>query len=171
MQQLYIQGILRRQDHVQFSCSRVKPGEFLWTPLDMSPCSLSSVLLPLLLLRCGAAEPTTQCNSDFRSGPEDFVLDSEDAVMEGAAILDSVQVSSADACQSVCCERARCNLALLDRRFRGAEDARNLTCVLFNCIHRNRFVCRFVNLAGYRSFIRESVFLKHLQGPDGDGES
>ncbi|XP_011616911.1 kunitz-type protease inhibitor 1-like [Takifugu rubripes] len=136
----------------------------------MSPCSLSSVLLPLLLLRCAAAEPTAQCNSAFRSGPEDFVLDSEDAVMEGAAILDSAQVPSADACQSLCCERAHCNLALLDPRFRGAEDARNFTCVLFNCIHRNRFVCRFVNLVGYRSFIRESVYLKHLQGPDGDGK-
>ncbi|TNM94487.1 hypothetical protein fugu_017246 [Takifugu bimaculatus] len=90
--------------------------------------------------------------------------------MEGAAILDSAQVPSADACQSLCCERAHCNLALLDPRFRGAEDARNFTCVLFNCIHRNRFVCRFVNLVGYRSFIRESVFLKHLQGPDGDGK-
>lgn len=137
----------------------------------MSPCSLSSVLLPLLLLRCAAAEPTAQCNGDFRSGPEDFVLDSEDAVMEGAAILDSAQVPSADACQGLCCERARCNLALLDLRSRGAEDARNFTCVLFNCIHRNRFVCRFVNLVGYRSFIRQSVFLKHLQGPSGDGES
>lgn len=137
----------------------------------MSLRSLSSLLLPLLLLRCAAAEPTAQCNDVFRSGAEDFVLDSEDAVTEGAVILDSAQVPSADACQSVCCERARCNLALLDLRFRGAEEAQNVTCVLFNCIHRNRFVCRFVNLVGYRSFIRESVFLKHLQGPGGDGES
>lgn len=133
--------------------------------------SLSSLLLPLLLLRCALAVPPADCNGAFRSGPEDFVLDSEDAVMEGAVLLDSAQVPSADACQSACCERARCNLALLDVRGRDALEAQNFTCVFFNCIHRNRFVCRFVNKAGFRSFIRKSVFLKHLQGPGGDGES
>lgn len=134
----------------------------------------SSPLLPLLLLRCAAAASAASssgCSGSFRSGPNDFILDSEDAVSEGAVLLDSAQVSSGDACQRVCCEHARCNLALLERRGSGAAQAQNHTCALFDCVHRNRFVCRFVNQAGYRSFIRESVFLKHLQGPEGDGES
>lgn len=128
-------------------------------------CCCFSLLLPLLLLRCAAAD----CGAAFRPGPEDFVLDSEDAVMDGAVLLDSAQVPSGDACQRACCGLARCNLALLEPR--GAAGAQNHTCFLFNCIHRNRFVCRFVNQDGYRSFMRKSVFLKHLQGPDGDGES
>lgn len=127
-------------------------------------------LLPLLLLRCAAAA-AADCSGAFRPGPEDFVLDSEDAVMGGAVLLNSAQVRSPDACQRACCEQARCNLALLELPARGAAGAPNHTCVLFSCVHRNRFVCRFVNRDGYRSFIRESVFLKHLQGPDGDGES
>lgn len=135
-------------------------------------CGCVSLLLPLLLLRCaGAAAAPADCGGAFRSGPEDFVLDSEDAVMEGADLLDSVHVPSADACQRACCEQARCNLALLELRGRDAAGAQNHTCVLFNCIYRNQFVCRFVNQDGYRSFVRKSVFLKHLQRPDGVGES
>lgn len=135
----------------------------------MSLCCYFSLLLPLLLLRCAAA---ADCSGAFRSGPEDFVLDSKDAVMEGAVLLDSAQVPSAEgACQRACCEQARCNLALLEPRGRGAAGAQNHTCVLFDCIYRNRFVCRFVNQDGYRSFLRKSVFLQHLQGPEGDGES
>lgn len=129
------------------------------------------LLLPLLLLQCAGAVAAAVCSDAFYSGPEDFVLDSEDAVAEGAVLLDSAHLSSVDACERACCEEARCNLALLDLSGRGAAGARNDSCVLFNCVHRNRFVCRFVNQDGYRSFIRKSVFLKHLQGPDGDGES
>lgn len=140
----------------------------------MPPSSSSSLLLPLLLLllpptwSAGAAE---DCSGGvFRSGQENFVLDAEDAVKEGAALLATAHVRSADACERACCEDPRCNLALLEPRGSGAAAAENHTCVLFNCVHRNRFVCRFVNQAGYRSYIRESVYLKHLQGPQGAGE-
>ncbi|CAF92968.1 unnamed protein product, partial [Tetraodon nigroviridis] len=113
--------------------------------------------------------PQAACSGAFRPGPEDFVLDSEDAVRGGAVLLDSAQVPSAEACQRACCERARCNLALLELRGRDAAGARNHTCVLFNCIHRNRFVCRFANQDGFRSFISNSASLRHLQGPTGGG--
>uniref|UniRef100_H3CGS7 Serine peptidase inhibitor, Kunitz type 1 b n=1 Tax=Tetraodon nigroviridis TaxID=99883 RepID=H3CGS7_TETNG len=115
------------------------------------------------------APPQAACSGAFRPGPEDFVLDSEDAVRGGAVLLDSAQVPSAEACQRACCERARCNLALLELRGRDAAGARNHTCVLFNCIHRNRFVCRFANQDGFRSFISNSASLRHLQGPTGGG--
>lgn len=110
-----------------------------------------------------AAVAAAVCSDAFRSGPEDFVLDSEDAVAEGAVLLDSAHLSSVDACERACCEEARCNLPLLE--LRSAAGARNDSCILFNCVHRNRFVCRFVNQDGYRSFIRESV----PQTPPGTG--
>lgn len=128
-------------------------------------------LLLLLLLRPAGAEQDADCGGGaFRAGKENFVLDAEDAVGEGAALLSTAHVRSAQDCERVCCEDARCNLALLEPR--GAvPETDNATCVLFNCVHRNRFVCRFVNQAGYRSFIRESVFLKHLRGPQGESDA
>ncbi|XP_039980487.1 kunitz-type protease inhibitor 1-like [Xiphias gladius] len=134
-----------------------------WPPL------LLLLLLPLL--RPGGAAEDAACV--FRSGRKDFALNAEDSVKDGAALLATKLVSSPEDCERVCCGDLRCNLALLEPRGTGAaaaaaeEDKR--TCVLFSCIHRNRFVCRFVNQAGYLSYIRESVFRKHLAGSEGPG--
>ncbi|XP_028252654.1 kunitz-type protease inhibitor 1-like [Parambassis ranga] len=136
----------------------------------MAPRSSSSLLLPLLLLLvapprpCGAAEDA-DCSGSFRSGQDGFVLDAVDAVKAGAALLASARVHTAEECERACCTDARCNLALLEPRGAAPEGTR--TCVLFSCVHRNRFVCRFVNQAGYRSYVRERVFQKHLEGPQG----
>ncbi|XP_041815235.1 kunitz-type protease inhibitor 1-like [Chelmon rostratus] len=137
----------------------------------MPPSSSSSPLLPLLLLLPllwpAAAAENADCRGIFRAGQENFVLDTEDAVREGAALLATAHVRSAEDCERACCEDPRCNQVLLEPRGTGAAAAaaENHTCVLFNCVHRNRFVCRFVNKAGYRSYVRESVFVKYLQGP------
>ncbi|XP_070843085.1 kunitz-type protease inhibitor 1-like [Chaetodon trifascialis] len=134
----------------------------------MLSSSSSSLLLPLLLLSVlwpAAAAEDADCRGVFRSGQDNFVLDAEDAVSEGAALLATAHVRAAEDCERACCEDARCNLALLEPPGTGAAAAENLTCILFNCVHRNRFACRFVNQRGYRSYIRESVFVKHLQGP------
>ncbi|KAM9339379.1 kunitz-type protease inhibitor 1-like [Symphorus nematophorus] len=138
----------------------------------MSPSSSSSLplLLPLLLLllRSAAAADDAACSGAFRPGQENFLLDVEDAVNAGAALVFTAHVRSQEACERACCEEPRCNLALLEPSgTAAAAAAENRTCVLFNCVHRNRFVCRFVNEVGYRSYIRESVYLKHLQGPQG----
>nr|XP_033504029.1 kunitz-type protease inhibitor 1-like [Epinephelus lanceolatus] len=141
----------------------------------MPPSSSSLLLLLLLLLLplplvrpIGAAEDAA-CSGSFRVVQENFVLDAEDAVNEGAALLSTAHVHSEEVCTSACCEEPSCNLALLEPRGTGAA-AENRTCVLFNCVHRNRFVCRFVNQKGYLSYIREAVYRKHLQGPQGAGE-
>lgn len=144
-------------------------------PSSSSSSSSSPPLLLLLLLLLwpsGGAAEDAACGGAFRSGQEDFVLDAEDAVKEGAALLSSAHADSAEACELACCENARCNLALLEPRGGGGGGAaERRTCVLFDCMHRNRFVCRFVNHAGYLSFIRESMYLKHLAGPQPAGES
>ena len=142
----------------------------------MPPASPSSPRLPLLLLllpllRHGGAAEDAACA--FRSGRENFVLDMEDSVKDGASLLAIRHVRSPEDCQRVCCGNPRCNLALLEPRDRGAAAAEGdkRTCVLFNCVHRNRFVCKFVNLPGYLSYIQESVFKRHLAGPRETGES
>ncbi|KAM6905736.1 kunitz-type protease inhibitor 1-like isoform 1-T1 [Lycodopsis pacificus] len=143
----------------------------------MPPSSSSSsslllllLLLPLPLLLLTGAEEDADCSGTFRAGQEDFVLDAEDAVKEGAALLSTAHVRSVEACRSACCGSLRCNLALLEPRGTGAEAAEHRVCVLFDCIHRNRFVCRFVNQEGYLSYIRESVFQMYLRGPQGSGD-
>lgn len=95
------------------------------------------------------------------------MLDAVDAVKAGAALLATARVHTAEECEGACCTDSRCNLALLEPR--GTEGSH--TCVLFSCIHRNRFVCRFVNQAGYRSYVRERVFQKYLEGPQRAGKS
>lgn len=144
----------------------------------MPPPSSSSPRLPLLLLlllpllRCGGAAEDAACSGSFRPGQEDFVLDAEEAVKEGAVLLATVRVSSPEACERECCGTPHCNLALLKPRGTGAAtpEADTRTCVLFNCIYRNRFVCRFVNQVGYLSYVRESMFLKHLGAPQEPGK-
>ncbi|XP_013879353.1 kunitz-type protease inhibitor 1 [Austrofundulus limnaeus] len=123
---------------------------------------LCSSLLLLLLLSvprlCGASD----CGSDFRPGADHFVLDAEDSVREGAALLATQDVPDAADCEQLCCQEPSCNLALLEPR---APDAHTHACVLFDCVRQNRFVCRFVNQAGYKTYIRLAVFQRYLQGP------
>jgi len=146
-------------------------------PSSSSSSPLLLLLLPLLLpplQRLAAAAEELSCRDAFRTGQDDFVLDVEDAVTEGAALLSTVRVRTLEACRSACCLDDRCNLALLEPRgpaAGAAGAAEHRVCVMFDCIHRNRFVCRFVNKAGYQSYIREEVFQKYLRGPTGSGES
>ncbi|KAM9840601.1 kunitz-type protease inhibitor 1-like [Aulostomus maculatus] len=138
-------------------------------PASASSSSLLFLLLLLLplLWRGGAAEDAV-CGGGFRAGQEDFVLDVEDAVTEGAVLLLTALVADAGACERACCNEQKCNLALLEPP--GAAAGGGRSCVLFNCVHRSRFVCRFVNKVGYLNYIRESVYLKYLEGPQGAGE-
>ncbi|XP_044232334.1 kunitz-type protease inhibitor 1-like [Thunnus albacares] len=135
----------------------------------------SLLLLPLLLLLLrpgGGAAEDASCSGAFRSGQENFVLDAEDAVKEGAVLLSTAHAPSAEFCELACCKDPRCNLALLEPRSSGAAAEESRACVLFNCVHRNRFVCRFVNQVGYLSYIRKSVFLQYLAGPPAaDGQA
>ncbi|KAF7231056.1 kunitz-type protease inhibitor 1-like [Nothobranchius furzeri] len=120
--------------------------------------SLLLLLLFLLLLQRGA-EGSADCGSGaFRSGHDDFVLDTNEAVREGAALLTTESVSADADCETLCCQNPTCNLALLEPRAAGTR-----TCVLFDCIYKNLFVCRFVNQVGYQSYIRTSVYQKYLQ--------
>ena len=141
---------------------------FSFSSSSSSPSLL--FLLLLLLLRCGGgAAEDAACSGAFRSGQENFVLDAEDAVKEGAVLLSTAHAPSAESCELACCKDPRCNLALLEPRGSGAAEESRV-CVLFNCVHRNRFVCRFVNQVGYLSYIRKSVFLQPLAGPPEAGQ-
>ncbi|XP_028997722.1 kunitz-type protease inhibitor 1-like isoform X2 [Betta splendens] len=130
----------------------------------MPPSTSVLLLLSLSLLpRGGAAD----CGENFRTGREDFVVDAKDSVRDGAALLGTVYVDSSAECKNVCCSEPRCNMALFQI---GAAEAENRTCVLFNCVYRNRFVCRFANRAGYLSYVTKPVFQKYLRDPQRKGK-
>lgn len=129
-----------------------------------STCSLVLLLSLSLLPRGGSAD----CADTFRTGRGDFVVDAKDSVQDGAALVGTVYVDSDVECKSACCAEPRCNTALFEA---GAAEAENRTCVLFGCVYRNRFVCRFANRAGYLSYVREPVFQKYLGDPQRRGGS
>lgn len=130
--------------------------------------SSSFLLLFLLLVRPGGAAEEQQEEeeqSDLRRGKEDFMLDVEDAVKGGAALLAALRVHSALECERACSADTRCSLAQLDK---SDDDMR--TCSLFNCERRNRFVCRFVHQGGFQTYMPGSVYRKYLEGPQGPGD-
>uniref|UniRef100_A0A3Q2W7G5 Serine peptidase inhibitor, Kunitz type 1 b n=1 Tax=Haplochromis burtoni TaxID=8153 RepID=A0A3Q2W7G5_HAPBU len=134
----------------------------------MSTRSSSSPLLLLVfaLLRSGGAVDP-HCEDEFRRGHEDFVLYAEDAVKQGAVMLATASFYSELECERACCGQVHCNLALLEPSVPGEE---NRTCVLFNCVRRNRFACRFVTQSGYKSYVRDAVYRKYLAAPQKEGK-
>uniref|UniRef100_A0A673CC14 Serine peptidase inhibitor, Kunitz type 1 b n=1 Tax=Sphaeramia orbicularis TaxID=375764 RepID=A0A673CC14_9TELE len=137
----------------------------------MAPPSASFLLLILLLAMVLVRTGAPSCSGGFRAGQDDFVLYAEDAVKGGAVLLSSAHVPSPEECERMCCTDPQCNLALVEPRDEGAAGAEEYrTCVMFDCVHRNRFACRFISQTGFRSYVKESVFVKHLGAPQGSGE-
>uniref|UniRef100_A0A3Q0SKJ5 Serine peptidase inhibitor, Kunitz type 1 b n=1 Tax=Amphilophus citrinellus TaxID=61819 RepID=A0A3Q0SKJ5_AMPCI len=132
------------------------------------PITQKGYLLLLLLLLWQLTTEDAHCSGAFLSGKDNFVLYTEDSVKEGAALLETPSFSTDAECERACCKDPRCNLALLEPRGTATH---NRTCVLFDCVQRNRFVCRFVSQDKYQSYIRESVFQKYLGTRQKSGES
>lgn len=128
----------------------------------MSRCgSLPLLLLLMILLPVGGAE---ECSDSFRRGKDNFVLDTAEAVKNGAAPLASERAASIQDCVELCCGDERCNLAMLVPAD-PTDDDPSPVCALFNCVYRSKFVCDFTTQEGYQSSIRNSVYDKYLQGP------
>ncbi|XP_041122042.1 kunitz-type protease inhibitor 1-like [Polyodon spathula] len=128
------------------------------------------VFLPLLvasllpLTRAQAQSFGEECLSKFTPGKHDFILDTDDSVKDGATFLASPNVSHWRECVRACCMQPRCNLAFM-------EEA-DLHCFLFDCLHKQSYVCRFIKKTGYVNYILSSVSKEYLEGhnfkPDSD---
>ncbi|XP_061610231.1 kunitz-type protease inhibitor 1-like isoform X3 [Phyllopteryx taeniolatus] len=130
----------------------------------MSPSPLLFFFILLLARpRVGHADADADAGVSapcFRFAQKDFVVDLEDAVDEGAVLLAVLHARSLPECRAACCALPQCTIAHADA---------NLTCALLDCVHRNKFVCRFVRRPGYRSVIRDAEYRKYLEGPqEGD---
>ncbi|CAN9502250.1 unnamed protein product [Ophioblennius macclurei] len=116
-------------------------------------------LLPLLLL---LLLPSTQaqdfgqdCLDRFRSGRDDFVLDADESVKDGATFLASPKLDRYRDCIAACCKDQKCNVAFMEK---GAEEGSISSCFLFNCLYKQKAACRFVRKKGYINYMLDSVY-------------
>lgn len=103
------------------------------------------------------------CLATFSLGKEDFVLQTNESVKEGAGFLGSPQVSRPEDCVLACCKDPECNLALMEE----AQEPKTIkACFIFNCLYKQKRVCRFVKKTGFRNYVSTSVFKDYLEQKD-----
>ncbi|KAF4083893.1 hypothetical protein AMELA_G00122540 [Ameiurus melas] len=119
-------------------------------------------LLQTLLL---AQNPGEQCFTKFSKGKEGFVLETDESVKFGAEFIGSPHITGAKECVSACCKDPNCNLALMED---GAQEGTIKSCFLFNCLYKQKKVCRFVRKAGFSTYVLTPVFGRYLEEYDPD---
>ncbi|XP_034015210.1 kunitz-type protease inhibitor 1a [Thalassophryne amazonica] len=122
---------------------------------------LVPVLVLVLVLGCSHAQTFGEtCLAKFKKGRTDFVLDVDDSVKDGATFISSPKLDRSKDCVLACCKNPQCNVAFMQG---GSEEGLVQSCVLFDCLYKQKYVCRFVQKNGYISSILDSVFEKYLE--------
>jgi len=109
-----------------------------------------------------------QCLPEFTQGKANFVLDADESVKEGATFISAPPVTVVKDCVVSCCKDRHCNLALMEN---GVEEGSVKSCYLFNCLYKQKKVCRFVRKDGFNNYVLTSVFGNYLdehEQPDED---
>ncbi|XP_056624464.1 kunitz-type protease inhibitor 1a [Triplophysa dalaica] len=100
------------------------------------------------------------CLDKFSLGKENFVLQTNESVNEGATFLGSPPVSRPEDCVMACCRDPDCNLALMEE----AKEPKTIkACFIFNCLYKQMRVCRFVRKTGFKNYVSTSVFKDYLE--------
>uniref|UniRef100_UPI0037E9B2CF kunitz-type protease inhibitor 1a n=1 Tax=Semicossyphus pulcher TaxID=241346 RepID=UPI0037E9B2CF len=121
----------------------------------------SALLLLMFLLDSTSGQAVgEECLAQFKTGQEDFILDADESVKDGATFLSSPKLDRYKDCVSACCKDARCNVAFVER---GAEEGLVNSCFLFDCLYKKKYVCRFVRKKGYMNYILDSVYESYLK--------
>ncbi|XP_034713678.1 kunitz-type protease inhibitor 1a isoform X1 [Etheostoma cragini] len=118
------------------------------------------VLLVLLLDSTSGQESGQACLEQFKEGREDFVLDADDSVKDGATFISSPKLDRYKDCVSACCKEPKCNVAFMER---GAAEGLISSCFLFDCLYKKKYACRFVRKQGYMTYILDSVYESYLK--------
>lgn len=109
---------------------------------------------------CNAQATGEECLENFKKGQEDFILDADESVKDGATYISAPQLSNAKDCVAACCKATICNVVVMEK---GAEDGLVNSCFLFSCLYKQKYVCNFVSKKGYVSYILDSVYESYLQ--------
>ncbi|KAA8582323.1 hypothetical protein FQN60_009063 [Etheostoma spectabile] len=118
------------------------------------------VLLVLLLDSTSGQESGQACLEQFKEGREDFVLDADDSVKDGATFISSPKLDRYKDCVNACCKEPKCNVAFMER---GDGEGLISSCFLFDCLYKKKYACRFVRKQGYMTYILDSVYESYLK--------
>lgn len=128
--------------------------------LPGAPLGACALLFLLLFLgSAGGQEPSQECVANFKNGREDFVLDTDDSVKDGATFISSPKLTRYKDCLVSCCKEPRCNVAFMEK---GDDEGSVKSCFLFDCLYKKKYVCRFVRKTGYINYILDSVYEGYL---------
>ncbi|XP_041703500.1 kunitz-type protease inhibitor 1 [Coregonus clupeaformis] len=134
-------------------------------PIGLLLCAL--VCCIVFLGRAEAQPFEEQCLDNFEKGREDFVLDTDDSVKDGATFISSRKDESIKDCIRSCCKDPKCNVAFMEN---GSGDGMVKSCFLFDCLYKQKYVCRFVRKKGFLNYIRDSVYESDLATKNLPGE-
>ncbi|XP_033983913.1 kunitz-type protease inhibitor 1a isoform X2 [Trematomus bernacchii] len=119
-----------------------------------------ALLLLVFLLDSTFGQAGEQCLAQFKRGQEDFVIDVDESVKDGATFISSPQLTRYRDCVSACCKEPECNVAVMER---GSNEGVINSCFLLNCLYNKQYACRFVRKNGYSSYILDSVYDGYLE--------
>lgn len=117
------------------------------------------LFLGLFLYRAAGQLLGDQCVDRFKMVREDFVIDVDESVKDGATYFSSPKLDRYKDCIVACCKEPKCNVAFMER---GAEEGMINSCFLFDCLYKKKYVCRFVRKKGYFNYVLDTVYQNYL---------
>lgn len=117
------------------------------------------LLIATLLLDSFCQEVEEGCLGKFKKGRDDFILDTDESVKDGATFLLSPKLGRYRDCVGACCKDPKCNVAFMER---GEEEGSISSCFLFDCLYKMKYVCRFVRKKGFTNYIQDTVYESYL---------
>ncbi|XP_030626759.1 kunitz-type protease inhibitor 1b [Chanos chanos] len=133
--------------------------------LHLAVVCILLVLSTICPARTQISKTVQNCGKNYTMGRDNFVLDAEESIREGATYIASPNVERPQDCVKACCQNSKCNMVLIKD---GKEDGPIEKCFLFDCLYKQKYVCRFVKKRGYTSYILDSVYNSYLEGPKSD---
>lgn len=129
-------------------------------PLIRGQLGATALLLLMLLLHSTCGQEGGECLQSFTRGKEDFIVDADESVKNGAMFISSPHLTRYRDCVGACCKDQRCNVALMEK---GSEEEGLVnSCFLFNCVYKKKYVCHFVRKSGYMNYVLNSVYESYL---------
>uniref|UniRef100_A0A3Q3VP30 Uncharacterized protein n=1 Tax=Mola mola TaxID=94237 RepID=A0A3Q3VP30_MOLML len=121
--------------------------------------ALALLLLAVLLDSAGCQALGEECLERFEKGRDNFILDADESVKNGATFISSPKLDRYKDCVSACCKEAKCNVAFMEQE---ADEALVKSCFLFDCLYKKKYVCRFVRKKGYINYIQDAIYDRYL---------
>lgn len=111
------------------------------------------------------------CLEKFKKGRDDFILDTDESVKDGATFLSSPKLGRYRDCVAACCKDPKCNVAFMEKATDEENKGAISSCFLFDCLYKKQYVCRFVRKNGFINYIQDTVYESYLSVDQAPGKS